>query len=126
MHALLDFILTVAHLAIIGFNVFGWIWRKTRKAHLILVALTAASWFLLGIWYGWGYCFLTDWHWNVKRKLGETDLPNSFIKYAVDRISGSDLNTNTVDGWTLGIFMLVIAVTVYVNFIRGKGRPGKN
>ena len=31
----------------------------------------------LGAVYGWGYCPCTDWHWDVKRRLGETGLPRS-------------------------------------------------
>jgi len=85
---ILDLLFTLAHLIIIAFNLFGWIWKKTRKAHLIVVGITLASWFILGIWKGWGYCFLTDWHWRVKEKLGETGLPDSFIKYMADKITG--------------------------------------
>jgi hypothetical protein len=39
----LDVFLTFLHLLIIGFNLFGWIWKKTRKWHFILVVVTAAS-----------------------------------------------------------------------------------
>ena len=115
MQIFLDYFLTFVHLAVIGFNLFGWIWRRTRKVHLMIVVLTAASWFLLGIWFGWGYCFLTDWHWDVKRKLGETGLPNSFIKYFADYLAGMDLAPKLVDSWTLGIFIAVIVMTVWVN-----------
>jgi len=48
--------------------------EKTRKANLILLLLTGLSWFGLGIFYGWGYCPLTDWHWKVLRELGETGI----------------------------------------------------
>ncbi|HUR31773.1 MAG TPA: hypothetical protein VMZ69_10110 [Saprospiraceae bacterium] len=44
--------------------------EKTRKAHLLVIDLTIASWFIIGLWKGFGYCFLTDWHWRIKEKLG--------------------------------------------------------
>jgi hypothetical protein len=116
----LDILLTLAHFAIIGFNLFGWISPRTRKAHLIVVGATAFSWFILGIWFGWGYCPITEWQWNVKGKLGETNLPNSFIKYYVDKISGKDVNPWLVDMVTLVTFLAVIALAVYQNFFRRK------
>jgi len=112
----LDILLTLAHLSLIGFNLFGWIWPKTRKAHLITVAATAFSWFVLGIWFGWGYCPITDWQWKVKEKLGETDLPNSFIKYYADKISGKDIDPKIVDTATLIVFLVVIILTLFLIF----------
>lgn len=120
----LDIVLTLAHFAIISFNLFGWIWAKTRKAHLIVVAATAFSWFVLGIWFGWGYCPITHWQWNVKEKLGETNLPNSFVKYYADKISGKNIAPSIVDTTTLIVFLVVIALTIYLNFFkRHKSTP---
>jgi len=109
---------TVLHLAIISFNLLGWIWPKTRKIHLIVVALTLASWFILGLWYGMGYCFITDWQWDIKEKLGETNLPNSFIKYFADKITGNNYPSALIDRITLLTFLLAIAITLYVNFFQ--------
>ena len=117
---LLDIFLSFLHFAIIGFNLFGWIWPATRKAHLVTVAATAFSWFGLGIFYGWGYCPITQWEWQVKQKLGETNLPNSFIKYYADKISGTDVDPALVDHFTLGFFLVVIILSVYLNFFRRK------
>ena len=116
----LDILFTFAHLLVIGFNLFGWIWKKTRKAHLLVVALTVASWFILGLWKGLGYCFLTDWHWRIKEKLGENNLPNSFIKYFADKITRTDINPQLVDAVTLILFLLVIFISVYFNFFNKK------
>ena len=124
MNELLDILFTILHVVIILFNLVGWIWSKTRKAHLIVVVLTLLSWFLLGIWYGWGYCFLTDWHWSVKESLGERHLPNSFIKYALDRSFGHSFHARLVDQFTLGMFIAVVLVTIYVNFLRTVKKSG--
>ncbi len=84
MLALLDVLFTLLHLLIIGFNLFGWIWPATRKLHLWCAGATAFSWLILGIWFGLGYCPITDYQWQIKEKLGEQNLPNSFIKYYAD------------------------------------------
>lgn len=120
--ALQDFLYTALHLVIIGFNLLGWIWPLTRKFHLISVLLTAASWLLLGLWYGIGYCPITDWQWQVKAKLGEQDLPASFIKYYADKLSGRDVPATLVDLVTAGSFALAAGLSVYVNFFRRKSR----
>ncbi|HEY2721025.1 MAG TPA: DUF2784 domain-containing protein [Chitinophagaceae bacterium] len=122
MLTFLDITLTAAHFLLIGFNLFGWIWRKTRRAHLITVAATAFSWFILGIWMGWGYCPITEWQWRVKAKLGESNLPNSFIKYYADKISGKNINPSIVDVATLVSFLIIIGLTIYLNFLRKKRR----
>jgi len=115
-----DFLFTVLHLAIIGFNLFGWIWKPARKFHFILILLTALSWFGLGLWFGLGYCPITDWQWQVKEKLGQHDLPNSFVKYYLDEIMGTNINASLIDTLTALCFFLAATLSVYVNFFRGK------
>jgi len=117
---LFDIFLSLLHFALIGFNLFAWIFPKTRKAHLITIGATAFSWFGLGIFFGWGYCPITDWEWQVKEKLGETHLPNSFIKYYADKITGTDIDPSIIDGFTLGFFLAAIILSIYVNFFRKK------
>lgn len=112
-----DIILTIIHLGFTLFNLTGWVWKATRKAHLVTLSLTLLSWIVLGFWYGWGYCFLTDIHWDIKEKLGEKNLPASFIKYFADRITGGDIPSSIVDRITLYCFILVVTAAVYVNFI---------
>jgi len=124
MLVFLDIFLTIAHIALTLFNLTGWIWKRTRKAHLITLGLTMVSWFLFGIWHGLGYCFLTDWHWQVKEKLGEKNLPASFIKYLADKITARDINPSLVDNVTLGCLVFAIVAAVYVNFVRKKN-PAK-
>lgn len=119
-YLLLDWFFTLLHLVIIGFNLLGWIWPSTRKLHLIVVALTLGCWLILGIWYGLGYCPITDWQWQIKEKLGEVNLPNSFIKYYADKISGQDISSLFIDIVTGVSFTLAIMMTIYVNFIRRK------
>jgi hypothetical protein len=125
MLSFLNIFFTIAHLALTGFNLTGWIWKRTRKLHLITLIITALCWFVLGIWYGWGYCPLTDWHWQVKEKLGEKNLPNSFIKYFADKITGRDISAALVDNVTLGCLLFVVVASVYVNFFLKKKKASQ-
>jgi hypothetical protein len=126
MLKLLDIIFLSLHLLVISFNMFGWIWIRTRKLHLIVLAATLFSWLILGLKYGLGYCFLTDWHWKTKMKLGETNLPNSFIKYFFDQYTFLDLSTKVVDTITIISFALAILIAIYLNFIKKKTALEKN
>lgn len=114
----LDIIFLWLHIVIILFNLFGWIWKIARKPHLIILASTLFSWLVLGIKYGLGYCFLTDWHWEVKMKLGETNLPNSFIKYFFDQYTFLIVSAELADLITISCIVLVIIFTTYVNFFK--------
>lgn len=117
----LDTSLTLLHLAIIGFNLTGWIWPKTRRLHFIVVCITAACWFILGIWFGIGYCPVTDWEWHVKERLGIHHLPDSFIKYVVDALGGTSISSALIDDITAVCFFAAAAISVYLNFF-GKKR----
>lgn len=119
-YLILDYLMTLLHLLIVGFNLLGWIWPATRKAHFIVVVVTASCWLLLGIWYGIGYCPLTDWQWQLKEQLGEQGLPNSFIKYMVDKVSPIAVSSDTIDTLTAGGFAIAAFLSVYLNFFRKK------
>ena len=111
----LDILLTLVHLIVIGFNLTGWIFPATRRLHLIFIAVTAFSWFILGIWFGTGYCPITDWQWRVKERLGETGLPGSFITYFVNKITGLHFSDSLVNVFTLVFFLLAALISVYYN-----------
>ena len=121
-YVILDYFFTLLHLVIVGFNLLGWIWRATRRAHFIVVVVTASCWLILGIWYGIGYCPITDWQWQIKKSLGETNLPNSFIKYMVDKISPVVISADTIDLLTAVGFALAATISVYLNFFQKKPR----
>jgi Protein of Unknown function (DUF2784) len=118
MLQVLDIFFTFLHLFIIGFNLTGWAFKSTRKIHLFVVSATVACWFILGIWYGIGYCPVTDWQWQVKEQLGEHNLPGSFIKYLADKISGQNTDAELIDVLTAVSFALTVMITCYVNFIK--------
>lgn len=111
-----DIFFTTFHSLLILFNLFAWIWKPLRKWHLASISLTFASWVLLGIWYGWGYCPLTDWHWEILRKKGEQNLPNSYVSYLIERLLGLKLAPRSVDALTLGLALLALFISLFLNF----------
>ena len=116
MYTFLDYLFVIFHSSLVLFNISGWAWRKTRRLHLASICLTMLSWFGLGIFYGWGYCPCTDWHWDVKRKLGETDLPISYIKYYADKLTGLEWDPFVVDTATLLAGVSVFILSGFVNW----------
>lgn len=115
---LLDIFLVIFHTSLVIFNLFGWIWKRTRKLNLITLLLTGGSWLFLGLIVGTlGYCPLTDWHFTILEKLGKTGLPNSYIKYLIDRLTGSDVNAFLVDQVTLWSFVSALFLSILFNLI---------
>ncbi len=114
----LDIFFVIFHSLIIVFNLFGWIWKKTRLANLILLLLTGGSWFILGIFYGIGFCPFTQWHWEVLNHLGIYDLPNSYVKYLVQRITGISFGDRLVDTVTVICYFTALALSLFFNLRR--------
>ncbi len=113
---LLDIFFALFHGTLVLFNLSGWAWRRTRRFHLAVIGLTFLSWFGLGLFYGWGYCPSTDWHWQVKERLGEMDLPASYIKYFADRLTGISWNPVVVDSAVLIVGLLALLLSIFFNW----------
>ncbi len=115
MYELLNIFFLFFHTAWMLFNLFGWIWESVRKWNLLSLLLTAFSWFGLGIWYGLGYCPCTHWHWLVRRELGYTNMPNSYIKFLIQELTGINISAVAVD-WLTGVsFGLALILSVALN-----------
>lgn len=112
----LDIFFTAFHSLLVLFILFGWIWKKTRRLNLICILLTAASWLGLGIFYGLGYCPLTDWHFNILRRLGYSDLPNSYLSFLFTRLTGMQIDQHLVDSVTLWGLVIAMIFSIFLNF----------
>ncbi|HEX6333464.1 MAG TPA: DUF2784 family protein, partial [Flavisolibacter sp.] len=75
----------------------------------------AASWFLLGIWYGWGYCVCTDWHWDVREQLGYRDQQRSYIHFLLLKVTGINFNEQLVETATLIGFIISLIMSAWLN-----------
>ena len=106
-YELLDQGFFLFHAALVLFVLIGWCWRRARPWHLGLIVLTAFSWFILGIRYGFGYCPCTGWHWHIRNRLGHYDMPRSYLKFLFDRFTGLDANEAWVDRVAFAAFFLV-------------------
>lgn len=116
MYPFLDYFFVLFHGAWVLFNLTGWAWKRARRIHLLITGLTLSSWFGLGIFYGWGYCPCTDWHWKIKRELGETNLPNSYVKYYADKLTGWSWDPLAVDATVLILGLLVFFLSCRFNW----------
>ncbi|WP_297795592.1 DUF2784 domain-containing protein [uncultured Eudoraea sp.] len=112
---LVNYFFYLFHTVLILFNLFGWMFPKTRKLNLVSLLVTFASWGILGLWKGWGYCFLTDWHYAILRQLGENDLPSSYIAFLVEKLTGWMPGTELVNSLTLGLAVVALICSLWVN-----------
>jgi len=116
VYVLLDIFFVIFHTSLTLFNALGWAWEKARVWNLVTLLLTGSSWLFLGMIVGVpGYCPFTDWHFSVLRKLGKTNLPNSYLKYLFDRITGLNIDSTLVDRVTLIVFVAALAVSIFLN-----------
>lgn len=117
---ILNIFFYVFHTVLIVFNLFGWLFPKTQKLHFYSLMIMLFSWILLGIWYGFGYCFLTDWHYQVLRKLGETGMPSSYIAFLIEKFTGWLPEADLVNTWTVVLTAVLLMCSVWVNFFMKK------
>lgn len=115
LYVFLDKFFFIFHSFLVLFNAFGWIWRKSRLPHLILVSLTALSWFFLGIWYGYGYCPSTDWHWQVRQKLGHYSMPDSYLQFLFETLTGITVSPKIVDIAALLVLITALIFSLVLN-----------
>lgn len=111
----LSVLLHIVHVFVILVNSVGWAIPRLRKLQLITLGLTLGSWSILGIFYGFGYCFLTDWHWDILRELGEANLPPNYIEYAVEWLTQRDWDSALVGRWIGGVFVGILIMTAIVH-----------
>ncbi len=113
----IDTFFIIFHTMLIIFNCLGWILKTTRKWNLLTLTLTAFSWFFLGIWYGFGYCPSTDWHWQIREILGYPTYSHSYVGFLIKVLTGISLNPLLVDTITLVSFIIALTMSILLNAI---------
>ncbi len=103
---ILDFFFEIFHIVFILWNLFALWFKKLRIYHFIGLNITLFSWIILGFWFGFGYCFLTDFHWQIKIQKGVKDLPVSFIDYLLRKM-GLIFPSDTID---LAVVLITVAL----------------
>jgi hypothetical protein len=113
MLVLLDKVLFVSHALLVAFVLVGWAWRRARPLHLVATGLTAFSWFVLGAHRGVGYCLLTDWHVQVRRRMGREDAGLSYLQLVASEVFDVALSRAEADGLGGALFgLMLIAAAV--------------
>lgn len=110
-----DWFFLIFHTVWSLFNLTGWAFRKTRRLHIITLSLTAASWFILGIWFGWGYCPCTDWHWMIREVMGRPIMSYSYIHFLIQELTGLNPRPEIVDYTVLALFIISIIASIVMN-----------
>ncbi len=115
IYSVLDIAFFVFHTALVLFVLFGWTWKRTHRAHLVTIVVVTFSWTVLGIWYGLGFCPCTEWHWQVRAKLGHTNMPTSYLKFLLDKLTGVDAPATWVHGVAVVALGLVFMLSARAN-----------
>lgn len=115
LYKIADIFFFVFHICLILFNLFGWLIKSLRKWNLFTLGLTAFSWFVLGAFYGFGYCFLTDWHWQIRDELGYPNPYNSYIHFLVTTVFSITVSERLVDILTAALFFAALVMSIITN-----------
>ena len=113
---ILNLLLHAVHLFIIVFSVVGWMVPLLRPHHLVLCLLIAFSWLVLGARKGWGYCLVTDWQWQLMRRMGRTDLPSSYMPMLYRFLTGHGGDDRRIELVTRVVFFLSFLASIAVNW----------
>ncbi len=105
----------LVHIVIILFVMIGWIFSTLLPLHLALTLLTLGSWFILGRWFGIGYCPISDWHWKIKAILGEGRPNGTYIHLVLQNITKRELNSAIVDKVVLIGTMVIMGISLVLN-----------
>lgn len=103
------------HLAVIGLNLFGWTVPRLRVVTFLMQLITIGCWVGFGVvkdW--WGYCPLTDWHWEVLAALGNEPAQNNYIAYILAQWAGLYLPNAMVQGLIIGSFTMAVLANSYI------------
>lgn len=103
------------HTALIVFNMIGWAWKRTRRWNLAALGLTAASWFLMGMYYGVGYCVCTQMHFWVRAALGIHDGADNYLQLLARSVLGLDPSAASVRQLAAYGFAMSLFVSVALN-----------
>ena len=111
MLSLLNILFFIGHDLIIVINLFGWIFPSTRRVQRVTLGCTLFSWLVMGAWYGWGYCLCTDWHFQIRRRLGVHQNESSYTQLLLYQMTGQQFSRQFSDSLTLALMVLILVGT---------------
>lgn len=112
MTAALNALMHALHVAVIVFSCTGWVSAATRPAHLVLSALIALSWFVLGPLSrgGLGFCAITGIQHSIWRRQGRPT--PSYMVFLVERLTGRAADPARVASVTQWVFYATTALSL--------------
>ena len=116
MLRVLNILLHIAHLAIILFSALGWLITTLRPLHLVLQGVILFSWFGLGAFKGWTYCFLTDLHWRVKQAMGRPAQSETYMQMLANHLLARNVDAGVVNRVTITVFFSTTLLSLLLLF----------
>lgn len=95
-YTLADNIFNILHILAILINCFGWAFSKTLKLNLWFLLLTISSWSILGLFFGIGFCFLTEVHSLALGLIGSPSINFSYLDYLLLVKLKIPISSNTI------------------------------
>jgi len=125
----LDIMFDILHILLVIFIVSGWLFPDLRKMHLVVVLLTGCSWIIFGN--ELNNCILTEWHFNILRKMGIINLPDTYTQYALKRITGLAIPKTTAllitrICWLLSLFLSITWLKIESSQNKEKVKTGSD
>lgn len=107
------------HLSVIGFSCLGWLSPATRPAHLVLSALIALSWFVLGplLGRGLGFCAVTGVQHALWRRAGRPT--PSYMVWLAERVLRRPVDAERVSAVTWWTFLGTTAASLAAASVAG-------
>lgn len=107
----LDIFIDLFHISLMLFILLGWLIPSLRKVHFVVAIITGLSWLLYSPTGGIGNCILTDLHFIILKKMGETDLPDTYTQYTVTRLTGFTIQKKATILITRSLWLISIIIS---------------
>ena len=115
-YSVLDIFFNFIHLLIIFINCFGWAWEKTLKLNIFLLLATIVSWSILGIFFGLGFCFLTNIHFIFLNSIETTAIPFSYLDHLLIDSLDLKISSKIISLFSILVIFASLGVSIKKNF----------
>ena len=112
----IDSFFNLLHVFVVLVNCFGWAYKGTLKLNLAFLVITISSWCLLGIFYGIGFCFLTELHSIALNSIVYTKIPFSYLDYLLIERIGIKIDSTSISLISISAIFLSLTISIKKNF----------
>jgi hypothetical protein len=101
------------HALVVFIILFGWRFDKFSWVYISILSITFFTQLFLG------YCFLTRWEFNLRKKLDPTlDYDSSFLSWYMYKYSNIHIPTKGIKYVSLAFLFISIVIFLYSNVIK--------